>query len=67
MHMKEKTTFSAPIFLALLSLLLGSCADFELPPDQPNSNHPNIPGEGDTLRPPQASANFSTLIAKLSS
>jgi hypothetical protein len=29
-------------------LLFSSCADIELPPDQPESNHPHtIPGSGD--------------------
>jgi hypothetical protein len=39
--------FSAVIFLVIWSLMLCSCADYELPPDQPQSNHPNMPGSGD--------------------
>jgi hypothetical protein len=37
----------AVIFLAISSLLISSCADLELPPDQPQSNHPHLPGSGD--------------------
>jgi hypothetical protein len=45
--MREATAFSPGIFLAILTLLLCSCADFRLPPDEPGSNRPRIPGEGD--------------------
>jgi hypothetical protein len=35
------------IFLAVSSLLLSSCADLKLPPDQPISNRHRNPGSGD--------------------
>ena len=38
---------AAVIFLAISSLLLSSCADFKLPPDQPWSNRHGRPGSGD--------------------
>jgi hypothetical protein len=38
---------AAVIFLAISSLLLSSCADFKLPPDQPWSNRYRRPGSGD--------------------
>ena len=37
----------AVIFLAVSSLLLSSCADLKLPPDQPISNRHRNPGSGD--------------------
>jgi hypothetical protein len=35
------------ILLAISSLLLSSCADFKLPPDQPSSGRYRRPGSGD--------------------
>jgi hypothetical protein len=47
MHMTGAAALSAPILLAISSLLLCSCADFALPLDEPGSNRPRIPGSGD--------------------
>jgi hypothetical protein len=38
---------SALFFLVIWSLMLCSCGQYELAPDQPQSNHPNKPGSGD--------------------
>jgi hypothetical protein len=41
-----QTREAAALFLAV-SLLLSSCADLKLPPDQPLSNRHGRPGSGD--------------------
>src|SRR5689334_11191656 len=41
-HVRKGASYSAAIFLAIPSLLLCSCADIELPPDQPYSNRPHV-------------------------
>jgi hypothetical protein len=45
--MKEVRTCLALFFLVIWSLMLCSCGQYELAPDQPQSNHPNKPGSGD--------------------
>ena len=45
--MKEVRICSALFFLVIWSLILCSCGQYELEPDQPQSNHPNKPGSGD--------------------
>jgi hypothetical protein len=45
--LREVKIFLAMIFLAVWALLLSSCADLKLPPDQPWSNRHGRPGSGD--------------------
>ena len=47
-------------FLAIIFLLLCSCASFSLPPEQPTDNRPrSVPGSGDE----EASAIFDSALS----